>query len=117
MGLYYYTALGNITNLGSGLTVCQIVSNVYISYPNIFAVAACSCCTPNIIPFGQILEFTKNNIPGIGSIYTMPTLAPDQTFFPTATQLPRGNYKVRYRNLGPNCCLGPWLSPSQQITW
>lgn len=120
LGLYYYTecseesqypytAIGNITNLG-GLSACNIVSNMDFYYPNIFAVAACSCCTPDIIPSKQQVEFYTVQTNGSLVLKFARTLNANETYIPSNIELPPGTtaspktYNVRYRNVGTNGC-------------
>lgn len=109
--IYPYTALGNISNLG-GLTACNVVSSMDVYFPTIHAVAACTCCTPDIIPTNQQIEFSRT-----GFTWTKEITSVD-SYTPTSTELPQGyTYSVRYRNKGSNGCYGPWLSPSITVLW
>lgn len=125
LGLYYFTdcvdefqysLLSNNMN-NTSLSACQIITPVFPDYSNhmIHGVAACSCCTPDIMPDQHEIEFsrpgftTTSVIIGIADSYTVPAL-----------DIPRGyTYTIRYRNkkTGAGACTGPWLYPTLSWVW
>jgi hypothetical protein len=111
---YPYAPIANIGNIG-GIDACNVVSPLDISPTShaVLGIAACSCCNPNIMPSAQRIEFSR-----AGFTTLTYDLGITEVWFPTTTQLPHGyTYNVRYRNIGSNGCLGPWLYPSQSWLW
>lgn len=111
---YPYAPIANIGNIG-GINACNVVSPLFINPTShaVLGVSACSCCNPDIVPNGQRIEFTRS-----GFTTLTHDLGITDVWFPTTTELPHGyTYSVRYRNIGSNGCLGPWLYPSQNWLW